>query len=253
MMLVISPAKKLNFKPLALKEKSNVRFAQEMNALVKVMKTKKSGDLMKLMDISKTLADLNVRRYKEFDPKMPESKTKQAIFAFNGDVYQGLKAEDFDSSDIKFAQDHVRILSGLYGLLKPLDMIQEYRLEMGSQLKNGKNKNLYEFWGDKITDQLLADMKDSKDKTLINLASEEYFTAVNTNKFKDNLITVRFEELRSGDYKVISFNAKKARGYMARYIIKNRLKKAEDIKHFSEEKYQYMAKRSTTNTFTFVR
>jgi len=199
MMCVISPAKKLNYKPIALKDKSEVRFNSEMAELIEIMKTKKSSDLMKLMDISKALGDLNAQRYKEFDVSMPERLCKQALFAFNGDVYQGLKAEDLDTGDIKFAQDHLRILSGLYGLLRPLDMIQEYRLEMGCGLQTYKAKDLYQFWGDKISDLLKEDMKKSKDKILVNLASEEYFTVININKFKGNLIQIRFEEKRKGE------------------------------------------------------
>ena len=253
MMCVISPAKKLNYKPIALKDKSEVRFNSEMAELIEIMKTKKSSDLMKLMDISKALGDLNAQRYKEFDVSMPERLCKQALFAFNGDVYQGLKAEDLDTGDIKFAQDHLRILSGLYGLLRPLDMIQEYRLEMGCGLQTYKAKDLYQFWGDKISDLLKEDMKKSKDKILVNLASEEYFTVININKFKGNLIQIRFEEKRKGEYQVISFSAKKARGFMARYIIKNRLKDVNDLKNFIEEKYSYTASRSKEDLFTFVR
>lgn len=253
MMCVISPAKKLNFKPIALKDKTEVRFKSELAELIKVMKTKKSSDLMKLMDISKALGDLNVQRYKDFDISMPDKLCKQAMFAFNGDVYQGLKAGDFDSSEVKFAQDHLRIISGLYGLLRPLDMIQEYRLEMGCGLQTQKAKDLYQYWGDKISDLLKEDMKKSKDKILVNLASEEYFTAINTAKFKGNLIQVRFEEKRKGEYQVISFSAKKARGFMARYIIKNSLTDVKDIKNFAEEKYSFMASRSKEDLYTFVR
>lgn len=253
MMCLISPAKKLNLKPIPLKDKSEIRFKQEMAELIKVMKTKKSADLMKLMDISKALGDLNALRYKDFDISMPDKKCKQALFAFNGDVYQGLKADDFDGGDVKFAQDHLRILSGLYGLLRPLDMIQEYRLEMGCGLRTAKAKDLYQYWGDKITDLLKEDMKKSKDQFLVNLASEEYFSAINTTKFKGNLIQVRFEEKRKGEFQVISFSAKKARGFMTRYIIKNRLKEINDLKNFSEEKYSFIDSRSKEDLFTFVR
>ena len=253
MMCVISPAKKLNYKPITLKDKTEVRFKPEMTELVKVLKTKKSSDLMKLMGISKALGDLNAQRYQDFDLSLPAIRCKQALFAFNGDVYQGLKADDFDNGDVKFAQDHLRILSGLYGLLRPLDMIQEYRLEMGCGLQTPKAKDLYQYWGDKISDLLKEDIKKSKDKFLVNLASEEYFSAINTNKFKGNLIHVRFEEKRKGEFQVISFSAKKARGFMARYIIKNRLTDVKDLKNFSEEKYSYMASRSKEDQYTFVR
>lgn len=253
MMCIISPAKKLNFKTIALKDKTEVRFRSEMAELIKVLKTKKSSDLMKLMDISKALGDLNAQRYKNFDTTMPENQCKQALFAFNGDVYQGLKADDFDPGDVKFSQDHLRILSGLYGLLRPLDMIQEYRLEMGCGLQTPKAKDLYHYWGDKISILLKEDMKKAKDKILVNLASEEYFSVIHTDQFKGNLIHIRFEEKRQGNYQVISFSAKKARGFMARYIIKNRLTDVKDLKNFSEEKYSYMPSRSTEDQYTFVR
>jgi uncharacterized protein len=253
MMCIISPAKKLNFKPVATKEFSQVRCTDEMTSLVHIMKTKKPADLMKLMDISKELADLNVNRYRSFDINMPKEKSKQALFAFNGDVYQGLQAQDFTAGDIKFAQTHLRILSGLYGLLRPLDLIQEYRLEMGSALKNPKGKNLYEFWGSTITSLLNADMAAAKDTALINLASEEYFEVLNPSLLKGKLIHIRFEEKRAKGYQVISFSAKKARGFMARYIIKNRLKQPTQIKNFSEERYSFEPNRSHENQYTFVR
>ncbi|MEP7320730.1 MAG: peroxide stress protein YaaA [Saprospiraceae bacterium] len=253
MMMLISPAKKLNFNPAPAKDFTRVRFIKEIQEISKVVKKKSSADLMSLMGISKALGDLNVARYKAFDPSMPPELGKQALFAFNGDVYVGLHAEDFTAEDVKFAQKHLRILSGLYGLLKPLDNIQPYRLEMGCGLHVGKNNSLYEFWGDKITELIQSDMKEQKDKLLINLASEEYFQAVKTNKFKSGLIHIRFEEKRGGSYKVISFSAKKARGLMARYIIKNKISTLEELKSFDTEKYTYSASRSKEDLFTFVR
>lgn len=253
MMLIISPAKKLNYKPIGLKDFTSIRFTAETQELVKVMRKKSSADIMQLMGISKALGDLNASRYKSFDPSMSPAKSKQALFAFNGDVYVGLKAEDFDAGDVKFSQKHLRILSGLYGLLRPLDHIQEYRLEMGCGLHIGKSKSLYQYWGDKITDLLLDDMKVNKDKVLLNLASEEYFEVINTNKVMPNLTHVRFEEKRSGKYQVISFSAKKARGLMARYIIKNRITKLDDVKNFELDRYSFSSARSKDNTYTFVR
>ncbi len=253
MMLIISPAKKLDFKPCKIKEATSIRFKEEAAHLVKVMKKKTSQDLMALMDISKALADLNVSRYQAFDPAMPIAKCKQSLFAFNGDVYVGLKAADFSPADVKFAQNHLRILSGLYGLLRPLDLIQEYRLEMGCGLKVGKNKNLYQYWDSKITDLIVNDMVASKDKVLVNLASEEYFASVKIEKLKCKLIQVRFEENRANGYQVISFSAKKARGFMARYIIQNKLSKPDDLKSFDVDRYSFNAERSTKDLFTFVR
>jgi len=253
MMLIISPAKKLDFKPVNLKDSTHLRFPKETQELAKVMKKQTSRDLMSLMDISKALADLNVQRYEEYDPKMPANKSKQALFAFNGDVYVGLKSGDFDSKDIAFAQKHLRILSGLYGLLKPLDRIQEYRLEMGSAVHIGPYKSLYSFWGDKVSDLLNQDMVDNKDKILINLASEEYFHVIRPERIKGRIIHIRFEEKRGRDYQVISFSAKKARGLMARFIIKNRLTRSDDLKAFDVERYQFHPDRSKKDQFSFVR
>jgi cytoplasmic iron level regulating protein YaaA (DUF328/UPF0246 family) len=253
MMLIISPAKKLDFKPVDFQESTQIRFTKETRELARVMKKQTPQDLIKLMDISKALADLNVQRYQDYDPKMPESRSKQALFAFNGDVYAGLKSSDFDRKDILFAQKHLRILSGLYGLLKPLDRIQEYRLEMGSALEVGNHKSLYSFWGNKVTDLLNQDMAENKDKILINLASEEYFHVIHPDRIKGKLIHIRFEEKRGKDYKVISFSAKKARGLMARFIIKNKLTRIEDLKAFDSEKYQFHPGRSRDDQLTFVR
>lgn len=253
MMLIISPAKKLDFKPVDLKESTQIRLPKETKALAATMKKQTSKDLMALMDISKNLADLNVLRYKEYDPKMPESRSKQALFAFNGDVYVGLKSSDFEAKDIAFAQKHLRILSGLYGLLKPLDRIQEYRLEMGSNLQIGSHKNLYSFWGNKISDLLNQDMVENKDSILINLASEEYFHVIRPERIRGKIIHIRFEEKRGKDYQVISFSAKKARGLMARFIIKNRLTRLEQLKAFDLEKYQFHSERSKEDLLTFVR
>lgn len=253
MMLIISPAKKLDFKPVSFQESSQIRFSKETRELAKVMKKQSPQDLMELMDISKALADLNVQRYHDYDPKMPESRSKQALFAFNGDVYAGLKASDFDKKDILFAQKHLRILSGLYGLLKPLDRIQEYRLEMGSSLEVGRHRSLYSFWGNKVTDLLNQDMDENKDKILINLASEEYFHVIHPDRIQGKLIHIRFEEKRGKDYKVISFSAKKARGLMARFIIKNKLTRIDDLKAFDSEKYQFHPGRSKDDQLTFVR
>lgn len=253
MMLIISPAKKLDFKPVSLKESTQIRLPAETKALAAVMKKQTSKDLMALMDISKALADLNVRRYQEYDPKMPVAKSKQAILAFNGDVYVGLKSSDFDAKDLSFAQKHLRILSGLYGLLKPLDLIQEYRLEMGSNLHIGKHKSLYGFWGNKISDLLNQDMIENKDKVLINLASEEYYHVIRPERIQGKIIHIRFEEYRGKDYQVISFSAKKARGLMARYIIKNRLTRVEELKAFNDERYNFHPERSQNDQLTFVR
>ena len=253
MMMIISPAKKLDFKPVDLREESRPRFEKETGELIKCMKKKGSRDLMALMDISKALAELNVKRFNQFESEPMDENTKQALLAFNGDVYLGLKASDFDKKDLSYAQKHLRILSGLYGLLRPLDRIQAYRLEMGSMLHIGKHKSLYSFWGDKISSLLNEDMKEMKDKVLINLASEEYFHVVNPRKIENGIIQVRFEEKRGGVFQVISFSAKKARGLMARYIIKNRLSRPTDLKAFDTERYEFSPNRSSDILYTFVR
>lgn len=253
MMMIISPAKKLDFKPVNLREESSPRFEKETGELIKCMKKKRSRDLMSLMDISKALAELNVKRFDQFESEPKDEHTKQALLAFNGDVYLGLKASDFDKKDLAYAQKHLRILSGLYGLLRPLDRIQAYRLEMGSMLHIGKHKSLYSFWGDKISTLLKEDMKETKDKVLINLASEEYFHVINPGKIDTGIIQVRFEEKRGGTFRVISFSAKKARGLMARYIIKNRLTRPADLKAFDTERYEFSPNRSSDNLYTFVR
>ncbi len=252
-MMIISPAKKLDFKPVDLREESRPRFEKETGELIKCMKKKGSRDLMALMDISKALAELNVKRFNQFESEPMDENTKQALLAFNGDVYLGLKASDFDKKDLSYAQKHLRILSGLYGLLRPLDRIQAYRLEMGSMLHIGKHKSLYSFWGDKISSLLNEDMKEMKDKVLINLASEEYFHVVNPRKIENGIIQVRFEEKRGGVFRVISFSAKKARGLMARYIIKNRLSRPADLKAFDTERYEFSPNRSSDILYTFVR
>ena len=252
-MMIISPAKKLDFKPVDLKEESRPRFEIETGELINCMKKKRSRDLMALMDISKALAELNVKRFNQFESEPVDENTKQALLAFNGDVYLGLKASDFDKKDLAYAQKHLRILSGLYGLLRPLDRIQAYRLEMGSMLHIGKHKSLYSFWGDKISSLLNEDMKEIKDKVLINLASEEYFHVVNPRKIETGIIQVRFEEKRRGVFRVISFSAKKARGLMARYIIKNRLSSPADLKAFDTERYEFSPNRSSDILYTFVR
>lgn len=253
MMMLISPAKKLDFKPVELREATRPRFDKETGELVKCMKKKGSRDLMALMDISKALAELNVKRFDQFEAEPHEKDTKQALLAFNGDVYLGLHASDFDKKDLAFAQKHLRILSGLYGLLRPLDRIQAYRLEMGSMLQVGKHKSLYSFWGDKISALLNEDMKEVKDRVLINLASEEYFHVVHPGKIEAKIIQVRFEEKRGGAFRVISFSAKKARGLMARYIVKNRLSRPSGLKNFDLERYAFSPDRSSDNLYTFVR
>jgi len=209
--------------------------------------------LKQLMGVSDKIAEVNVRRFQEFALPFTPENAKQAVLAFKGDVYTGLQADTFDEADFEFAQQHLRILSGLYGLLSPLDLMQAYRLEMGLRLKNGRKKNLYEFWGDKITELVNADVADSGSDTIVNLASQEYFRAVKPALLKGNLFHIHFKELRNGQYKVISFNAKKARGILARQIIKDRITEIEDIKAFDVDGYVFKEELSGEREFLFAR
>jgi len=252
MLTVISPAKTLDFdtSPKTSKNSAPV-FTTRTSALVDVMRKKSSKDLSKLMGISPKLAALNVERFQSFSqsPKM----AKQALLAFKGDVYLGLEAETYGEKDFNFAQKNLRILSGLYGILRPLDMIQPYRLEMGARLKTNSYKTLYEFWGDEIGKALGSDLCEHRNKTLLNLASIEYFKAVSTTQLPGKVITPVFKDYTKGTYKVLGFFAKKARGLMTSFIVKNRIGKPEDIKAFSEDGYKYNESYSTDNQWVFIR
>jgi uncharacterized protein len=255
MFIIISPAKTLDFETKRSTEKhSEIFFRGEMDVLVskfKKLSAKKIGDLM---HISEALAQLNKNRY-DFWPIMPqEENTKQAILAFKGDVYIGLEAEKFTATNFDFAQKNLRILSGLYGLLKPLDLIHPYRLEMGTQLKiANKINNIYQFWGSKITLELARQMEIEKSDLLINLCSAEYFKAIQPKVLGKRIITCEFKEAKGGEYKIIGFFAKKARGMMAAYIIKNKIKTLEKLKKFNASGYVYNDRLSNENTFVFTR
>jgi cytoplasmic iron level regulating protein YaaA (DUF328/UPF0246 family) len=254
MISVLSPAKSLDFDKEVNFDKTTVRFKNETEKLVSILKEKESEDLQDLMSISEKLANLNVDRYQDFE-KNVKSNSKQAIFAFQGDVYQGFEADSLNKTDIDFAQDHVRILSGLYGLLRPLDMIQPYRLEMGTQLKVDNAESLYDFWDDKITNLLLEDLKHQKDQTIVNLASNEYFKSLNKKLLRANasILDVEFKDLKNDQYKIISFYAKKARGLMARYIVQNQITSTEDLKGFNLDGYWYDEKASNDKKLAFKR
>lgn len=253
MLLLISPAKTLNFDSTDLKKKSKPRFLSESQSLIDVLKKKSATDIKKLMSISDKLANLNVERYHNFSTPFNLKNAKQAVLAFRGDVYTGLDADSFDKDDLEFAQKHLRILSGLYGVLKPLDLMQPYRLEMGTKLSNGFGKNLYEFWGDKITKTINKDAKASKSKAIINLASKEYFSVLQPKAFKSELYNVNFKEERNGVFKIISFSAKKARGMMCNYIIKNKLTEPEHLIGFDMDGYVFNEELSSEKDFIFTR
>ena len=239
MILLISPAKTLDFSETELTNHSTPRLLEDSEKLVAVLKKKSARSLKKLMNVSDAIAELNVDRFQKYETPFHPGNAKQAVLAFKGDVYLGLQAETFGEADFEFAQKHLRILSGLYGLLTPLDLMQPYRLEMGTRLRNGRKKNLYEFWDKKITALINEDLKESGNDIVLNLASQEYFHAVKPSLLHGNLFHVQFKELRNGAYKVISFNAKKARGTMSRLIIQNRINEIDALKPLEVDGYKY--------------
>ena len=253
MILLISPAKTLNFDSTDLKKKSKPRFLTESQQLIDILKKKSAGDIKKLMSVSDKIANLNVERYHNFKTPFNLKNAKQAILAFRGDVYTGLDADNFEAAELEFAQNHLRILSGLYGVLKPLDLMQPYRLEMGTKLSNGFGKNLYEFWGEKLTKTINKDVKASKSNAIINLASKEYFSALQTKNLKADLYNIHFKEERNGVFKIISFSAKKARGMMAQFIIKNKLTDPKDLIGFDMDNYVFNDQLSKEKEFVFTR
>lgn len=253
MYTVLSPAKKLDFSTTALRlSKTKPLFQGDTVELVKRARTFSPQDLKRLMGISDKLADLNAERFKAFDLN-GKGETKQAALAFAGDVYMGLDAKTLDKNDLAFAQKHVGILSGLYGLLRPLDAIQPYRLEMGSMLDTKRGSNLYEFWDGTITKAVEEMVKKSKTNTLINLASNEYFSAVNAKNISVPVIQPVFKELHNGKAQVYSFLAKKARGLMARFIVQERINTPEDLKAFAVDRYRFDAEASNEVLWVFCR
>lgn len=254
MIAILSPAKSLDFEKQFDIRSTQTRFDKETNDLIAVLKTKSEEEIQTLMSISDKLAELNVERYDNFKKKSPKH-AKQAYLAFQGDVYQGMEAEDFTQEEHEYAQQHIRILSGLYGLLRPLDLIQPYRLEMGTKLETDEGNNLYEFWGDKITEQLKKDIADQGDNVLVNLASNEYFKSVDTKELKKKfqIIDIEFKDFKNGKYKIISFYAKKARGMMARYIIQNKIDNIEELKGFEVDGYSFDPQESTDSKLAFKR
>lgn len=254
MLIVVSPAKTLDYEtPSKTKINTIPDYLDDSQQLINRLRHFSSLDIAELMKVSKKIADLNFDRYEAWNKKFTEKNAKQAALAFKGDVYTGLDAESFSAADFKFAQKHFRILSGLYGLLRPLDLMQPYRLEMGTKLETDRGKNLYEFWGSTITEGLNKQLKKSKSKYLINLASNEYFKAVKPKELDAEIITPEFKEFKNGDYKMIGIYAKKARGMLSRYIIKNKLTDPEDIKSFNDEGYKFNKKLSNGNKWVFTR
>lgn len=254
MLIVISPAKTLDFEsPSRTGKFTTPDFLDESEELVNILREMSPAELAKLMKISDKLAGLNAARFGSWSRPFNQENARQALLAFKGDVYTGLDAESFKATDFNFAQKHLRILSGLYGLLRPLDLIQAYRLEMGSRLKNDKGKDLYAFWGDKITEQINKDLKKLNNPVLVNLASNEYFKSIKSNKLSAEVITPVFKEQKNGQYKVLALYAKKARGLMSAYIIKNKITDPEDIMDFSEEGYRFNKALSGPEQWVFTR
>lgn len=253
MLLVLSPAKTLDFETPCDKEQSYPKFQKEALELIGVLKEKSPEDIQELMDLSENLAELNVDRYRKFAKSKNSKRAKQAVYAFQGDVYQGLEAEALSDEDISYAQDRLRILSGLYGILKPLDLIQPYRLEMGTRLAFDDYTTLYNYWADKLSIELNKQSSKLKEKTLVNLASQEYFKAVDIKALKMNVVDVEFLDNKNGNYKIISFWAKKARGLMAQYIIKNRIETIEGLQAFDSEGYLFDSESSTDSKLIFKR
>jgi uncharacterized protein len=252
MIIVLSPAKSLDWTPGAPGLPATTpEMLDQTVELSKTTRRLKRADLKRLMGISDALADLNFQRFQAFDPESEEGL--QAAIAFDGDVYSGLDARSLDKKGMGFAQTHVRILSGLYGLLRPLDLIQPYRLEMGTRLKTRRGQNLYAFWGARIAEALNEAAAGQKDPTLVNCASQEYFGAVDAGALTLPLVTCHFHEEKDGEGRVISFYAKKARGLMARYAIDNRIQKAEALKDFGLEGYRFRPEASTDTDWVFAR
>jgi cytoplasmic iron level regulating protein YaaA (DUF328/UPF0246 family) len=249
MLLLLSPAKTLNFDSTDIKTHTQPQFLAKSEALITELKKYSSKQIQDLMGVSEKIADLNVSRYQDFSLPFDQSNAKQAILAFKGDVYQGLSVEDFDEAELNFAHEHIGILSGLYGLLRPLDLMQAYRLEMGTKLQVDENKNLYEFWDDAITKQINA----TGVKHIINLASKEYFKSVKKEALEGNLWTVDFKENKNGKYKIVAFYAKKARGMMCNYVVKNRIEKPEEMKGFGMNDYQFNEELSSERHYVFTR
>lgn len=250
MLILISPAKTLDYSSPNFKEYTQPDFVSDVKSLVSVMKRKSAEEIAELMHISENLAQLNEERYKTFQKEFNPENSKQALLAFKGDVYTKIDVDTYTEEDFDFAQQHLRILSGLYGLLKPLDLIQPYRLEMGTRLETKKGKNLYEYWDKKIAKAI---NEAANGQTIINLASQEYFKAVDLKTLKAPVINIHFKEFKNGSYQIIGLFAKQARGMMTNFAIKNKLTDPENLKTFQQEGYEYSEPLSSDQDWVFVR
>lgn len=254
MLALISPAKTLDYESALPTDAHTLpRLLEHSQELIDVSRKLSATDISNLMSVSEKIAKLNVERFNDWQSEFNFSNARQALFAFKGDVYTGLDAYDLNDQHIEFAQNHLRMLSGLYGLLRPLDLMMPYRLEMGTKLQNPRGHNLYQFWGDRITSLINDDLEHANSELLVNIASDEYYKSVIERKIKAEIIKPVFLDQKNGKYKVISFYAKKARGLMARYIIENQLNKAEDLKSFNTDGYYFDAESSLKGELVFKR
>lgn len=254
MLMVVSPAKDLDYQTAApAVEVTMPALLADSAELMQVCRTLTPLQLAELMHISDKLAGLNAARFAQWQLPFNAENAKAALFAFNGDVYQGLAATTLQPADLAYAQQHLRILSGLYGVLRPFDLMQPYRLEMGTKLANSRGKDLYQFWGSIVTDNLNQQLEQLQASVLLNLASQEYFKAVKPKLLARPVLDVQFKDFKNGDYKIISFFAKKARGLMARYVIEQRIDQVEGLKDFGLEGYQFSPAQSSNNQLVFLR
>lgn len=254
MLIVLSPAKSLDYKtPSKVRNTTLPEFVTESAKLIAELKKLSPQELANLMGLSDQLAALNVGRYRDWSKKFTEENSKPAIYAFNGDVYEGFDAQTLNAKALDFAQNHLRILSGLYGALRPLDLMQPYRLEMGTAFKNIRGKDLYAFWGERVTDSLKKLLEQEKKPVLLNLASEEYFKVLQAKSLGCPVISPVFQDGKDGKYKIISFYAKRARGLMARYVVENRITDPEELKGFNVDGYKYVASESKPDKPLFRR
>nr|WP_254431812.1 peroxide stress protein YaaA [Azonexus fungiphilus] len=253
-MIFLSPAKSLDYKtPPHVATYTQPAFLDRSQALIEQLRALSPADIAQLMDLSDPLALLNYNRYADWSLPFTPDNAKQAVLAFDGDVYDGLSAKTLSAADLDFAQQHVRILSGLYGILKPLDLMQPYRLEMGTRFKNRAGKDLYAFWGETLLEAINAELDAMPQPVAVNLASEEYFKAAIGRKFKGRLIQPVFEDWKNGRYKIISFFAKRARGLMTRYVVLNRLTDPEGLKAFDSDGYAFAPEASDATSWVFRR
>jgi uncharacterized protein len=253
MLIIISPAKKLQEVNKGRADCTTIEFPDESKYLIEELRKYKPEEIAKLMNVSPKLAELNFERYIKWEYPFKADEAAPAIFMFNGDVYRGMQSHNFSDEELDFAQKNLRILSGLYGIIKPFDNIMPYRLEMGTKLKTNKGKNLYEFWGEKITERINENFKKEGNRVLINLASNEYYKAVKPRKVEGDIITPVFKEQKGNDFKNIAIYAKRARGLMCRYIIKNSLANVDDLKGFNSENYSFNHELSSDKEFVFTR